>query len=66
MTSSTVQVRLNRHGDWDVALPDGAVVTCETLAEARRVAYLSAAHRHPCEPSAERHGGTTTITGGSR
>jgi hypothetical protein len=46
----TVLVDRNEHGDWDVALPGGSEsVTCETLDDARRIAYLYAAHRHPCE-----------------
>ena len=41
---------LNRRGDWEIALSNRRDrVTCETLDEARRVAYLWAAHRHPCE-----------------
>jgi hypothetical protein len=46
----TVRVDLSGGGDWEVTLPgqrDG--VTCETLDEAQRVAYLCAAHLHPCE-----------------
>jgi hypothetical protein len=40
----------NGHGEWEVALPDQREpVTCETLDDARRIAYLCAAHRHPCE-----------------
>jgi hypothetical protein len=49
MTSLRVQVKLNRGGKWDVVLPGGARVTCGTLDEAKRVAYLSAPHQHPCE-----------------
>ena len=46
----TVHVDLNRQGCWEVALPDqGELVTLETLDDARRVAYLCAAHRRPCE-----------------
>ena len=46
----TVRVDRNDHGNWEVALPDqGEPVTCETLDDARRIAYLCAAHRHPCE-----------------
>jgi hypothetical protein len=50
MSPLTVRVDLNRRGGWEVTLPskrDG--VTCDTLDEAQRVAYLCAAHRHPCE-----------------
>jgi hypothetical protein len=47
MSPLTVRVDLNRRGGWEVTLPskrDGV-----TLDEAQRVAYLCAAHRHPCE-----------------
>ncbi|MGO9890853.1 MAG: hypothetical protein ACLP0L_23545 [Solirubrobacteraceae bacterium] len=47
---STVRVDVNGRGGWEVTLPgqrDG--ITFETLDEAQRVAYLCAAHRHPCE-----------------
>ena len=37
-------------GDWEVSLPDGRTcVTCETLDDARRLAYLHAARILPCE-----------------
>jgi hypothetical protein len=49
-SSVTVCVDRNDHGDWQVALPDRREpVTCETLDDARRIAYLCAADRHPCE-----------------
>ena len=49
-TSMIVRVDLNSRGSWDVALPDeGRPVPCETLEQARRVAYETAAGRHPCE-----------------
>ena len=45
-----VRVDLNTHGEWEIQLPDQSQpVTCETLADAQRVAYLCAAHRSPCE-----------------
>lgn len=48
--SVTVCVDRNDHGDWQVALPDQLEpVTCESLDDARRIAYLCAAQRHPCE-----------------
>jgi hypothetical protein len=35
---------------WDLALPQSQQpIQCETLDEARRVAYLYAAHARPCE-----------------
>jgi hypothetical protein len=38
------------HGDWGVSLPDGRTcVTCESLDDARRLAYLHAARILPCE-----------------
>lgn len=46
----TVRVQLNDGGSWEVELPaQHAQVTCETLDEIRRVAYLWAAHTRPCE-----------------
>jgi hypothetical protein len=45
-------VRVDRtgRGGWEVAMPDQRErVTCETLEDARRVAYLCAAHGRPCE-----------------
>ena len=46
----TVRVDLNRHGGWEVALPDQReLITLETLDDARRVAYLCAAHGRPFE-----------------
>lgn len=46
----TVCVDLNGSGGWEVTLSDDHdVFTLETLDEAQRVAYLCAAHRHPCE-----------------
>lgn len=44
-----IRVDMNGHGRWDVALSDsGTHVTCETLDDARRVAFRGAARR-PCE-----------------
>jgi hypothetical protein len=38
------------HGGWEVSLPDGGTcVICETLDDARRLAYLHAARTRPCE-----------------
>jgi hypothetical protein len=46
----TVRVDPNRSGAWEVAMPDKCeLVTCETLDDARRVAYLCVAHSRPCE-----------------
>jgi len=42
--SISVRADRNRHSDWEVAMPDQASpVACETLDDARRIAYLSAA-----------------------
>ena len=41
---------LNRHGVWEITLPAQLdPVRCDSLYEARRVAYRFAAHWHPCE-----------------
>jgi hypothetical protein len=46
----TISVQRNECGSWEVELPaDHARVTCETLDEIRRVAYLRAAHTRSCE-----------------
>jgi hypothetical protein len=46
----TVRVDRSEHGDWKVVLPDGDEhVRCETLHDARRIAYLQVAQRHPCK-----------------
>ena len=46
----TVRVEHDGRGAWSVAMPgDGDPVTCETFDDARRVAYLCAAHTRPCE-----------------
>jgi hypothetical protein len=45
-----VHVALNPRGGWEVALPDRRRrIACRTLEEARRVAYVMAAKRRPCE-----------------
>lgn len=50
MSPQRVCVDHNSRGEWELAMPDDAGrVTCETLDEARRVAYLWAARRQPCE-----------------
>ena len=48
---SPITVRVDRNGRhaWEVAMPERERVTGETLEDARRVAYLCAAHRRPCE-----------------
>jgi len=46
----TVHVDCTPRGAWEVELPDRAEhVRCETLDDAKRIAYLCAACRHPCE-----------------
>jgi hypothetical protein len=48
--SRSVRVDINARGGWDIDLPGQAdPVTCETLDDAQRVAYLWAARRSPCE-----------------
>jgi hypothetical protein len=50
MSPVTVRVDRTRRGAWEVAMPDERdAVTCETLEDAERVAYLCAARRRPCE-----------------
>jgi hypothetical protein len=49
-TENSVRVDLNGHGGWDVALTgEEAHIVCDTLEDAREVAYRFAAHRVPCE-----------------
>jgi hypothetical protein len=49
-TSSTIYVELAGLRAWEVVLPErGRRVTCETLEDARHVAYQCAARRPPCE-----------------
>jgi len=46
----TVRVDRAGRGAWEVTMPDQRErVICETFDDARRVAYLCAAHRRPCE-----------------
>ena len=47
--ASTVNVEYNPHGAWEIDLPDGEPLVCETLEEAQRIAYLFAVQRSPCE-----------------
>ena len=48
--SFAVVVRRTVRGRWEVVLPGRRKgIICETLEDARRVAYLSVAHAHPCE-----------------
>lgn len=50
MNPIAVRVDLNRHGAWEVALPDERErIVCGTLEDARRVGFLCAADRRPCE-----------------
>jgi hypothetical protein len=43
-------VQRHPRGDWEIVIPGrrGGLV-CETLDDARRIAYLSVAHAHDCE-----------------
>jgi hypothetical protein len=46
----TVSVDFSPHVGWEIELPDQSErIACETLEEARRVAYMCAARRRPCE-----------------
>jgi hypothetical protein len=44
--STTVVVQYHPHGHWEIMRPDRHPITCETLDDARRIAYLSVAHAH--------------------
>lgn len=46
----TVQVRHTLRGRWEVVVSDARRgIMCETLDDARRIAYLAVAHARPCE-----------------
>jgi len=46
----TVCVQHDPRGRWEVVLPGRrGRIACETLEDARRIAYLSVAHTHDCE-----------------
>jgi hypothetical protein len=46
----TVYVQHHPRGDWEVlAAGSKGRILCETLEDARRIAYLSVAHSHDCE-----------------
>ncbi len=46
----TILIDHERHGDWEVELPEeGSPIRCRTLHEARRLAYRHAAQGHPVE-----------------
>jgi len=50
LSPRTVSVDLNRHGAWDITLPNQLdPINCGSLHEARRVAYRLAAGWRPCE-----------------
>jgi hypothetical protein len=50
VSARTVRVDLNHGGDWEIELSDqDSIVTCGTFEDAKRVAYLCATHRQPCE-----------------
>jgi hypothetical protein len=47
---TSVRVDRNQHGGWEIVLPDQTDhVICATLEDAKRIAHLCAAQRHPCE-----------------
>jgi hypothetical protein len=44
-----VQVNADHRGGWEIVLPDhGRRISCNTLDDARRVAFVCAAHAAPC------------------
>jgi hypothetical protein len=45
----TVLVHRTLVGRWEVATGPRECIVCETLDDARRVAYLAVADAHPCE-----------------
>jgi hypothetical protein len=46
----TIRVGRTRHGAWEVAVPgENRHLTCATLDDARRVAYLQASRQRPCQ-----------------
>jgi hypothetical protein len=46
----TICVRHHPRGHWEVIMGDGREpISCETLDDARRIAYLAVAHQRPCE-----------------
>ncbi len=47
--SSTINVERGRRGDGRVASDENGPVSCETLGDAKRVAYILAAGRQPCQ-----------------
>ena len=48
MQEVSIRVDFNGQGGWEVDLDD-ARITCESLDDARRIAFLKAARRRPCE-----------------
>jgi hypothetical protein len=47
---TTVVVQFHPQGHWEIMRPDRrGPITCETLEDARRIAYISVAHTHRCE-----------------
>lgn len=47
---TTVVVQYRPQGHWEIVTPPrGARIRCETLDDARRIAYLSLAHTHQCQ-----------------
>ena len=50
MSAMTVHVDMNPRGVWEVEVPERpSRVVCESLADAKRVGYLCAERRYPCE-----------------
>lgn len=50
MEALVVCVERNEHGDWVIIAPgQGDFVTCESIEDARNIAYLHAARHRPCQ-----------------
>jgi hypothetical protein len=48
--AAAVNVEFSPHGGWEIELPNESErIACETLQEARRIAYACAARQRPCE-----------------
>lgn len=49
IVSTTVRVERTERGRWEVAAPDRDRIICDTLDDARRAAYVSAARVAACQ-----------------
>jgi len=48
MQEASIRVDFDGQGGWEVDLDESRIM-CASLADARRIALLKAAHRRPCE-----------------